>query len=207
MAALRRRRDAGSLGLFAKSRLEQQQSKPVGDGCAGTDFRDMMTDASDGRTRNIKPLLTAVCALAVSLVYPQQSLLPQVPSGPTQNALAGARVFGVKGCVRCHAINGLGGTEGPDFGRFSRPRSFYDFSASMWNHLPMMVERMRALGIDPPQLKAQEIADLIAFLSTVNYFDPAGDVDTGRQLFSEKRCIVCHQVEGIGGVVGPNLDF
>jgi mono/diheme cytochrome c family protein len=125
---------------------------------------------------------------------------------PSQDPLAGARVFGAKGCVKCHSINGVGGKVGPDLARSLRPRSFYDVATAMWNHLSRMADRMKQLGITRPQLTAQEAGDLVGFLYTLNYFDPPGNVAAGRQLFSEKKCIVCHQVGGTGGVVGPNLD-
>jgi mono/diheme cytochrome c family protein len=96
---------------------------------------------------------------------------------------------------------------GPDLGRISRPRSFYDLAAAMWNHLPRMAERMRQLGIPRPHLDARETGDLIAFLFTLDYFDPPGNLQAGERLFTEKKCVACHQVAGIGGVVGPNLDF
>jgi mono/diheme cytochrome c family protein len=125
---------------------------------------------------------------------------------PSQDPLAGSRVFGVKGCVKCHSINGVGGKVGPDLARRLRPRSFYDVATAMWNHLPRMADRMKQLGIARPQLTAQEAGDLVGFLYTLNYFDPPGNGAAGRQLFSEKKCIICHQVGGTGGVVGPNLD-
>jgi cytochrome c2 len=123
-----------------------------------------------------------------------------------QDPLAGSRVFGSKGCVKCHAVNGVGGSIGPDLGRITRPRTFYDLATAMWNHLPRMVERMQRLGVTRPQLDAREAGDLVAFLYTLNYFDSPGNAETGRRLFSAKRCVVCHQVGGTGGVVGPNLD-
>ncbi|HEU5320255.1 MAG TPA: cytochrome c, partial [Methylomirabilota bacterium] len=104
-------------------------------------------------------------------------------------------------------MNGVGGKIGPDLGRLPRPRSFFDLAAAMWNHLPRMAERMRTLGIARPRLDAREAADLVAFLFTLDYFDPPGNADRGRRLFTGKRCIVCHQAGGAGGVVGPNLDF
>jgi len=125
---------------------------------------------------------------------------------PSQDPLAGSRVFGAKGCVKCHSINGVGGKVGPDLARSLRPRSFYDVATAMWNHLPRMADRMTQLGITRPQLTSQEAGDLVGFLYTLNYFDPPGNVAAGRQLFSEKKCIICHQVGGTGGVVGPNLD-
>jgi mono/diheme cytochrome c family protein len=125
---------------------------------------------------------------------------------PSQDPLAGSRVFGAKGCVKCHSINGVGGKIGPDLARSLKPRSFYDVATAMWNHLPRMADRMKQLGITRPQLTAQEAGDLVGFLYTLNYFDPPGNATAGRRLFSEKKCIVCHQAGGTGGVVGPNLD-
>jgi cytochrome c551/c552 len=123
-----------------------------------------------------------------------------------QDPLAGSRVFGSKGCVKCHAVNGVGGSVGPDLGRIAQPRTFYDLAAAMWNHLPRMVERMQQLNITRPQLEPREAGDLVAFLYTLHYFDPLGNAEAGRGLFSVKRCVVCHQVGGTGGVVGPSLD-
>ena len=132
--------------------------------------------------------------------------LPQPLFSPSQDPVAGSRVFGAKGCGKCHSVNGVGGKIGPDLGRIPRPRSFYDLTAAMWNHLPEMAEHMRKFGIARPYLDPRETGDLIAFLYTLNYFDPPGNVQAGRRLFAEKKCVVCHQVGGTGGVVGPNLD-
>lgn len=147
----------------------------------------------------------AWCAVAV--VVSPSGLHGQVSADQMQNVMAGSRVFGAKGCGACHAVNGLGGDIGPDLGRTSGPRSYYDFAAAMWNHLPAMVERMGELGIQRPRLSPWEAGDLIAFLFWVNYFDPSGDAATGKRLFEEKRCLVCHQVDGVGGVTGPSLSF
>lgn len=131
----------------------------------------------------------------------------QEAAAPAQNAMAGSWVFGSEGCVKCHAINGLGGTVGPDLARSRRLRSFYDLAADMWNHFPGMVARMRELGIEPPRLSSREMGDLIAFLATVNYFAPPGDAARGERLYVAKGCVRCHQLGGVGGVVGPGLDF
>lgn len=125
---------------------------------------------------------------------------------PTQDPLAGSRIFGEKGCSKCHAIFGVGGALGPDLARIPRARSFYDLAAGMWNHLPKMTEQMRKAGIARPHLSPSEVGDLIAFLYTVNYFEPAADPKEGRQVFMQKRCVTCHQVGGIGGVLGPAFD-
>jgi cytochrome c2 len=148
-----------------------------------------------------------VIAVSFLLLWGPETAFGQSLFSPSQDPLAGSRVFGTKGCVKCHAVGGAGGKVGPDLGRIARPRSFYELAAGMWNHLPKMGERMRELGIARPQLDARETSDLIGFLYTLDYFDPPGNVETGRRLFTEKKCIVCHQTGGTGGVVGPNLDF
>jgi mono/diheme cytochrome c family protein len=153
-------------------------------------------------------VLALACGFAtVTLQATPVPAWAQVPLEQGQSVLAGSRVFSTRGCSECHAVNGLGGDLGPDLAKSERPQSFFGFAAAMWNHLPDMVSQMRAMGIDRPRLTPWETGDLIAFLVWLDYFDPPGDTASGRELFSEKSCIVCHQVAGVGGVVGPSLDF
>lgn len=149
--------------------------------------------------------LTASVVALLLLLQPGVAVA-QPLFAPTQDPLAGSRVFGAKGCVKCHAINGAGGKVGPDLAHIPRPRSFYELAAALWNHAPRMARRMAELGIARPQLDARETGDLVAFLFTLDYFDPKGNAEAGRRLFTAKRCVVCHQVGGTGGVVGPSLD-
>ena len=142
-----------------------------------------------------------VCAVALGAAM----AAPAQQEVPAQNALAGAQVFGSKGCNRCHSLRGLGGTEAPDLAEPTGARTFYDLAAAMWNHLPAMVDRMDELGIAHPRLSEQESANLIAFLHSLGFFDPVGNPDHGKAVFADKQCIVCHQIAGSGGVVGPNL--
>ena len=115
-------------------------------------------------------------------------------------------MFGSKGCAKCHAVSGVGAKVGPDLGRIQANRSFHDLAAAMWNHLPAMAAHMKERGQPFPQLDAAEAGDLIAFLFTQNYFDGLGNADAGKKLFTKKGCILCHQIGGVGGVLGPSLD-
>jgi mono/diheme cytochrome c family protein len=126
---------------------------------------------------------------------------------PAQNAVAGSQVFGDKGCVECHSVRGLGGRGGPDLAQVEARHSFSQLAATMWNHVPRMAARMRERGTSPARLLPREAANLFAFLYTLDYFDPPGDAREGRTLFFDKQCVRCHQVGGVGGVVGPSLDF
>src|ERR1051326_7230831 len=70
----------------------------------------------------------------------------------SQDPAVGARLFHDKGCVRCHAVNGRGGTVGPDLARARRSRTLYDLAAGLWNHAPKMAARMRERDIPRPPL-------------------------------------------------------
>lgn len=144
-------------------------------------------------------------ALGFLVAEGRVSARAQEAVSPTQNPLAGSEVFEEKGCMACHAVNGLGGSVGPDLGQVPRRRSFYELAASLWNHVPKMEAWMAEYGIDQRQMSASEAADLIGFLFTVDYFDAPGDVSVGKRLFTEKKCFVCHRVGDYGGDVGPDL--
>ena len=141
-----------------------------------------------------------ICLLISALPAPAQV------TEPTQDPLAGSEVFESKGCVECHAVNGIGGTAAPDLGLISRRRSFYELAATTWNHLPTMGAGMREMGIEYPGMDAREAADLIGFLFTLDYFDAPGDVTVGKALYTEKKCAVCHRIGDYGGSAGPELD-
>src|SRR5262245_52955324 len=87
---------------------------------------------------------------------------PQGLFSPAQDPVAGEKLFTAKGCVRCHAVNGVGGKIGPDLGRVARPHTFFDLAAPLWNHAAKMSARMRELGIARPALDAREVGDLAA---------------------------------------------
>lgn len=128
-----------------------------------------------------------------------------------QDPTLGARVFDEKGCVRCHATNGDAApgaavAGAPNLAHVSRPRTFFDLAAALWNHAPRMSARMRELGISRPRLEVKEASDLAGYLYTLDYFERRGRPEIGRRLFTEKRCVQCHSVAGGGGKVGPRLD-
>jgi mono/diheme cytochrome c family protein len=142
----------------------------------------------------------------VTLLFTPGTSFSQPSALSSQDPLAGSRVFGTKGCSQCHAVQGVGGKIAADLGRVAKARTFYDLASAMWNHIPEMAAQMRTLKRPPPQLSARETGDLIAFLDMVNYFDPVGSAQAGRKIFEDKQCVVCHQIERVGGVFGPSLD-
>ncbi len=142
----------------------------------------------------------ALLALGFQLAWPLA--LAQPGGGLAQDPMAGARVFAVKGCTACHTVTRAGPPVAADLRHISSPRSLYDLASGLWNHHQQSQEIKRP----DPRLDAREAGDLIAYLSTLDYFNAGNDPQGGQRLFIEKKCVICHQVGGIGGVVGPSLD-
>lgn len=151
------------------------------------------------RSRNVVRAL-ALAALAVGTVPCVAAAQPFFSAG--HDPVAGARVFSDKGCDGCHTPGGAG----PDLARTTRPRTFYDLGAALWNHAPHMAAAGRRTGVARPKLSATETGQITAYLFTLDYFDPPGRPDAGRRLFADKRCITCHAIGGTGGRDGPKLD-
>jgi cytochrome c len=86
---------------------------------------------------------------------------------PPMNPTHGKELYASKGCVVCHAINGVGGTDAPDISAKSMAPEMnpFDFVAKMWNHAQGMVAMQEdELGGQITFENGQEIADIIAFL-------------------------------------------
>jgi cytochrome c2 len=149
--------------------------------------------------------LLAVCELAPTnppACASHESLSALLPGDPLQ----GSRLFAEKGCPTCHAIHGVGGTAGPDFGRGTLNRPLFEIGAIMWNHSPGMERLFQEKRIARPKFEPAEMTSLLAFLYYLGSLDPPGDAEAGGQLFRQKGCQTCHSVGGTGGSVGPKLD-
>ena len=122
------------------------------------------------------------------------------------NPLEGSRLFAAKGCLQCHAVQGVGGTTGPDLGRGILNRPLLEIAGVMWNHSPGMERVFRERQVGRPQFKPNEMASLLAFLYYLGSLDPPGNAAVGARLFREKGCQTCHSLGRKGGSVGPALD-
>ncbi len=84
---------------------------------------------------------------------------------PTLNAERGRDLFVSKGCVVCHAINGVGGKAAPalDATDESRQADIADFAARMWRSAFAMAELQAVEFAYQIELEGDEMADLAAF--------------------------------------------
>ena len=122
------------------------------------------------------------------------------------DAKKGWQSFFTKGCIKCHAIWGEGGSVGPNLSiTSSKHQTEAQIAAAMWNHAPAMWEKMKAKGIDFRGLSKEEMADIFAFLYFIRYMDEPGDQEKGKELLATKKCSNCHAIQGEGGKVGPEL--
>lgn len=111
-----------------------------------------------------------------------------------ENPLEGREVFETKGCMNCHAINGVGGTIGPDFGKHVFVGDEFDLFSKMWNHSPKMLLIMSRSNRKWPQFTGREFKSLSNFLFFVRYLGEYGNASKGKKLFTSKKCIQCHSV-------------
>jgi len=76
----------------------------------------------------------------------------------------GRRMFEDKGCAGCHSV-GEGAGIGPDLARWRGSASTIPLATVLWNHGPLMFERMEAQQIPWPLFQPGEIVDLMEFLN------------------------------------------
>lgn len=127
------------------------------------------------------------------------------------DVVRGGRLFSEKGCIRCHAVGGEGGTLGPDLTELKPVATPIFWAQVMWNHAPAMETSMRQMNIDWPRFEGGEMNDLLAYIRRVRAGPlresgllPA-DPGRGWTLFQKKACIACHAINGEGGTSAPDL--
>ena len=84
---------------------------------------------------------------------------------PSMDPVRGKQLFASKGCVVCHSINGVGGTDARrlDAATMPSPMNPFEFFARMWRGaLPMVMMQTRELG-HQIEFNGQELGDIVAF--------------------------------------------
>ena len=113
---------------------------------------------------------------------------------PIMNIERGKKLFVSKGCVACHAINGVGGHDAPSMDDHLRLGfiSPFDFVAKMWNHAPGMLAAQEEAFGGPITFTGDQIADIIAFVHN----DEAQHGFTEKHLTPQARKMMHHEHGG-----------
>ncbi len=118
---------------------------------------------------------------------------------PSMNPARGRKVFVSKGCVACHAINGVGGHDAANLDAHTMQPMMnpFEFAAKMWTMAPAMIyAQEEALG-EQILFTGDELADIIAFVHNDEAQHGFGEAD----LTAEARKMMHHEHGAPGG--GP----
>ena len=85
---------------------------------------------------------------------------------PQMDAEKGRELYASKGCVVCHSIRDIGGTDAPalDAEYMDSPMNPFDFAARMWRGAETMVSMQREELGYVIELDGEELASIIAFV-------------------------------------------
>jgi cytochrome c2 len=104
----------------------------------------------------------------------------------------GHQLFAAKRCTACHVAVGEGTAFGPELRTATQQLTVSEIAGRLWNHSALMLEAMRTRGIGFPRFDGTEMADLIAFLYYLRFYETEGDVQVGERLYVQKGCGACH---------------
>lgn len=122
----------------------------------------------------------------------------------------GKKLLDTKGCFNCHQINGQEKKDGPDFKKIVQYTSPVYMVQAMWNHGPIMQERIKKMGMKYPTLSGKDIVNITTYLrqftggNTIIRMSPGNPVN-GKILFKAKKCINCHSPKGEKGTAEMKL--
>ncbi len=102
-----------------------------------------------------------------------------------------------KGCTNCHDDTGSKNI-GPGFEDMNFNYTVLEFAGRLWNHGPKMWEAMQDNTIQIPIFESGELGDIITYIYKSKLEDKPGDAYHGKELVSQKKCLDCHTLNGVG---------
>lgn len=126
------------------------------------------------------------------IVYLQS--LPQTrnlkPQATFASAKTGEQLFELKGCAGCH-------TGAQSLARGGNAiRGMGEIAAGMWNHAGVMKQSSA--------LRPEEMTRIVAYVWSLQFGLPTGNVADGRKLYETKGCNGCHGANPPASVTGEN---
>ncbi len=89
---------------------------------------------------------------------------------PFMSPVRGRKLFASKGCVVCHAINGIGGEDAPalDVNTMQPVMDPFGFAAKMWRGAATMITMQEDELGEQIEFSGEELADIIAFVHSLS---------------------------------------
>src|SRR4051794_1438295 len=153
-------------------------------------------------------LLTGSIAALTIAVAAQQSDTTRNPLGADAAAVAAGQRLYDQGCAGCHAAAGQGSDRAPALtGRFARGSEDGDLFHSIR-------EGVAGTAMTPHrELNDQQTWQLVSYIRSLAGTTPlptagpasSGDAAAGAAVFARAQCATCHEIDGVGGSVGPDL--
>jgi mono/diheme cytochrome c family protein len=133
----------------------------------------------------------------------------EVPGVP--ELTAGRHLFETQGCRGCHKLNGVGGSIGPDLSEEGASRR-----SPEWLERHFLAPNQVSAGSAMPNyhFSREQARDLTYYMLSLTSEDMGSyyssvrlipSAEYGRELFTQKNCIVCHSVGGAGAKAAPDL--
>jgi mono/diheme cytochrome c family protein len=94
---------------------------------------------------------------------------------------------------------------GPALETIRRPQGTLQLAGRFWNHVPAMFAALEKQGLAWPELRREEMADLMAYFQAEPGRDPAPDLVRGQATLVHKGCLKCHRLRGEGGAMASEL--
>lgn len=161
-------------------------------------FNEMGVDRPELSGRDVVDLSVGIRSFMTASRVPVGSDRPGDPE-------RGRQLVTEKRCTSCHSATASKSEGAPDFADMDLEVSVTEIAGNMWNHGPVMWEKMSKDKVSFPTLTPQEMADITAYLYQLRLQDSPGDASRGRELVYAKGCVTCHSVNGAGAGVGPEF--
>jgi len=87
---------------------------------------------------------------------------------PPFNPATGRKVFAEKGCVVCHRVNGIGGTDGPNlsYGKYDTPVNAMDIASDLWANASVMIPMQQDELGSQIKLTPEDLSAIVAFIAS-----------------------------------------
>lgn len=79
--------------------------------------------------------------------------------------------------------------------------------STLWNHGPILWRAIARRNLDVPDLSEEDVVDIYAYFFSLRAYDPSGDADRGKDVFTAKNCHRCHALIPADSGIAPAVSL